>query len=108
MRPPAPKQQEGSMSRNSKGRTVLLAGCVFAVGWIAGATYDRLPLPSFLGSAVAQTERTPLEYNLLALMLGVASVAVDTEAAALRINELTDRLAAVERRVQQLETPARK
>jgi hypothetical protein len=37
-------------------------------------------------------------------MMGVASVAVDTEAGAMRINGLTDRLAALERRVVQLET----
>ena len=37
-------------------------------------------------------------------MMGVASVAVDTEAAAMRINGLADRLAALERRVVQLET----
>lgn len=36
-------------------------------------------------------------------MWGVATVAVDTEAAAIRINELADRLAALERRVVQLE-----
>ncbi len=93
------------MSFSSKVRTALLIGCVFAGGWIAGVAFDRSSLPSLLGSAVAQTERPALDLNILALMLGVASVAVDTEAAALRINDLTDRLAALERRVQQLEKP---
>jgi len=96
------------MSRIRTTRSVLLAGCVFAVGWIAGAASDRLPLPAFLGNAVAQTEPPQLDPNILALVLGLASVAVDSESAALRINELTDRLAALERRVQQLEKPASK
>ncbi len=94
------------MARSRTARTALIAGCVFAAGWIAGVAVDRSSLPSPLGSAVAQTERPALDLNILALMPGVASVAVDTEAAALRINELTDRLAALERRVQQLEKPA--
>ena len=96
------------MTFGSRTRTVLLAGGIFAAGWIAGAAFDQSALPSLSGSAVAQTERQPIDPNILALMLGVASVAVDTEASALRINELTDRLAALERRVQQLEKPASK
>jgi len=44
-----------------------------------------------------------MDPNIVALMVGVASVAVDTEAAAIRINEVADRLSALERRVVQLE-----
>jgi hypothetical protein len=90
------------MTDTRKTRTLLIAGCLFAAGWIGGTSIQ----PSLVGRAVAQQPQSSTDQNVLALMLGVASVAVDTEAAAGRINELTDRLAALERRVQQLEKPA--
>ena len=82
--------------RSKKLRTAVLAAGLFIAGWTAGQFTD--------GTAQAQVN-TPIEDpNILALMMGVASVAVDTEAGAMRINGLTDRLAALERRVVQLET----
>ena len=56
------------------------------------------------GTAQAQADAPVADPNMVALMMGVASVAVDTEAAAIRINGVADRLAALERRVVQLET----
>ena len=96
------------MARGNTVRSLLLATGIFAAGWFTGVAVDRSEPASLLPRAVAQTERPQIDPNILALMLGVASVAVDTESAALRINELTDRLAALERRVQQIEKPASK
>ena len=83
--------------RSKKLRTALLASAVFAAGWIAGQFIGG-------GGAQAQADGPITDPQILALMMGVASVAVDTEAGAMRINGLTDRLAALERRVVQLET----
>ena len=82
--------------RSKKLRTALLAAGLFIAGWTAGQFFD--------GTAQAQGDAPIADPNILALMMGVASVAVDTEAGAMRINGLTDRLAALERRVVQLET----
>ncbi|TWS95108.1 hypothetical protein [Reyranella sp. CPCC 100927] len=85
--------------------TALAAAGIFVTGWLAGASVDKpagLSVPG-IGSAVAKVDSTTMDPQMLAVAMGVASVAVDTEAAALRINELTDRLAALERRVQALE-----
>jgi hypothetical protein len=82
--------------RSKKLRTALLAGGLFIAGWTAGQF--------IAGTAQAQGDTPITDPNILALMMGVASVAVDTEAGAMRINGLTDRLAALERRVVQLET----
>ena len=81
--------------RTKKLRTALLAAGLFIAGWTAGQFLS--------GTAQAQGEAPIADPNILALMMGVASVAVDTEAGAMRINGLTDRLAALERRVVQLE-----
>jgi hypothetical protein len=87
--------------RSKKLRTALLASAVFAAGWIAG---------QFIGGGVAraQADAPITDPQILALMMGVASVAVDTEAGAIRINGLTDRLAALERRVAKLESPSKR
>ena len=81
--------------RSKKLRTALLGAGLFISGWIAG---------QITGTAQAQADGPGMDPNIVALMMGVASVAVDTEAGAMRINGLTDRLAALERRVVQLET----
>ncbi len=77
-------------------RAALLAAGLFISGWAAGQL--------LAGSAQAQVDAPIADPNIIALMMGVASVAVDTEAGAMRINGLADRLAALERRVVQLET----
>jgi len=82
--------------RTNKLRTGLLAVGLFIAGWTAGQLTG--------GTAQAQVEPPVADPNILALMMGMASVAVDTEAAAMRINGVADRLAALERRVVQLET----
>lgn len=82
--------------RSKKFGTALLAAGVFIAGWTAGQFTA--------GTAQAQVHTEITDPNILALMVGVASVAVDTEAGAMRINGLTDRLAALERRVVKLET----
>jgi hypothetical protein len=82
--------------RSKKLTTALLAGGLFIAAWTAGHFTG--------GTAQAQVNSPIADPNMLALMMGVASVAVDTEAGAMRINGLTDRLAALERRVVQLET----
>ena len=82
--------------RTRKLRTALLAAGLFVAGWTAGHFSG--------GTAHAQVDASIADPNILALMMGVASVAVDTEAGAMRINGLTDRLAALERRVVQLES----
>jgi hypothetical protein len=87
------------MIRSRKLRTVLFAASLFIAGWAAGQS---------IGAARAQAEGPIMDPNMVALMVGVASVAVDTEAAAIRINELTDRLAALERRVAKLETQGKR
>jgi len=95
-------------------RIGMIAGAVtalgiFSVGWIGGhtmGTEGRGSAMPFTGTAQAQvikSERTSMDPNVLAVAMGLASVAVDTEATALKLNELTDRLATLERRVQQLE-----
>ena len=81
--------------RTKKLRTALLAAGLFIAGWTAGQFSG--------GTAQAQGEAPIADPNILALMMGVASVAVDTEAGAMRINGLTDLLEALERRVVQLE-----
>lgn len=82
--------------QTKKLRIALLAAGLFIAGWTAGQFTG--------GTAQAQANASIADPNILALMMGVASVAVDTEASAMRINGLTDRLAALERRVVQLET----
>ena len=82
--------------RSKKLRTALLAAGLFIAGWTAGQF--------IAGTAQAQADGPAADPNMVALMMGVASVAVDTEAAAIRINGVADRLAALERRVVQLET----
>ena len=82
--------------RSKKLRAALLAASLFIAGWTTGQFIS--------GTAQAQADGPIADPNMVALMMGVASVAVDTEASAMRINGLTDRLAALERRVVQLET----
>ena len=82
--------------RTRKLTAALLAAGLFIAGWTASQFSG--------GIAQAQGEALIADPNILALMMGVASVAVDTEAAAMRINGVADRLAALERRVVQLET----
>jgi hypothetical protein len=84
-----------TIMRTNKLRTALLAAGLFIGGWTAGQFIG--------GTAQAQVGAPIADPNIVALMMGVASVAVDTEAGAMRINGLTDRLAALERRVGQLE-----
>ncbi len=81
--------------RTHKLRTALFAAGLFIAGWAAGQFIE--------GSAHAQVAAPIADPNIVALMMGVASVAVDTEAGAMRINGLNDRLAALEQRVVQLE-----
>ena len=81
--------------RSNKLRTALLAVGLFIAGWAAG---------QITGPAQAQAAEPIIDPNIAALIVGVASVAVDTEAAAMRINDVADRLAALERRVGKLET----
>jgi hypothetical protein len=58
-----------------------------------------------VGSAQAgQGDRSRVDPEILALLFGVASIAVDSEAAALRINDLADQLADLERRLAQRAT----
>lgn len=85
--------------RSKKLRIALLGGSLFIAGWTAG---------QITGTAQAQVEGPITDPNIIALMVGVASVAVDTEAAAIRVNEVADRLAALERRVVQLETKGKR
>lgn len=97
--------------RSKKLRTALLAGGLFIAGWTAGQFIGGTPtmaLPPVIGVAQAQADGPIADPNIVALMMGVASVAVDTEAAANRINGLADRLAALERRVVQLETQGKR
>lgn len=93
--------------RSKKLRAALLAGGLFIAGWTAGqfiSGTSTTALPPLIGAAQAQADGPNMDPNIVALMMGVASVAVDTEAAAMRINGVADRLAALERRVVQLET----
>jgi hypothetical protein len=85
-----------NIMQSKKLRTALLAASLFIAGWTTGQFRG--------GTAQAQVTAPAADPNILALMMGVASVAVDTEAGAMRINGLADRLAALERRVVQLET----
>ncbi len=90
--------------RHARIGTALAATGIFAAGWLAGGGLDTRTAPvPIIASALAQADRPAMDPNMLAIAMGVASVAVDTEAAALRINDLTDRLAALERRVQAIE-----
>lgn len=83
----------------SKKLTIALFGAgLFIAGWAAG---------QISGTVQAQGDTPKIDPNIAALIVGVASVAVDTEAAAIRINEVADRLAALERRVVKLEKPKR-
>lgn len=91
-------------------RSLALGSSLFAAGWLGGQTVvdaDAVP-PRLVGSAAAQTDRSPIDPGIHALMYGVATIAVDTEAAALRINDLADRHSALERRVAQLEAQVRR
>lgn len=97
--------------RSKQLRTVLLGGGLFIAGWAAGQIIGGTPstaLPPVIGAAQAQVHAPGVDPNMLALIVGVASVAVDTEAAAIRINELVDQLAALERRVVQLEAQGKR
>ena len=94
------------MMRSRKLGIALLGGGLFIAGWAAGQIVGGTPttaLPPVTGAAPAQADWAGKDPHILALTMGVASVAVDTEAAALRINALADRLAALERRVVKLE-----
>jgi hypothetical protein len=86
--------------RSRKLRTALLGAGLFVAGWAAGQITG--------GAAQAQADGPGLDPNIVALIAGVASVAVDTEAAAIRINDVADRLSALERRVAQLEAPRKR
>ena len=74
-----------------------LVAAVFVGGWMCGQEFRASP-------AHAQIAPTQLDPNILAVTMGLASVAVDTEANALKLNEVIDRLSALERRVQELES----
>jgi putative N-acetylmannosamine-6-phosphate epimerase len=84
---------------SKKLRIALLGGALFTAGWAAG---------QITGTAQAQAEGPVLDPHIVALLVGVASVAVDTEAAAIRINQVADRLATLERRVVQLESKGKR
>ena len=58
--------------RSKKLRTALLAASLFIAGWTAGQFIG--------GTAQAQVDAPITDPNIVALMMGVASVAVDTEA----------------------------
>ena len=86
------------MTLRRTARMALIVGCAFAGGWIAATTSTGVP------SALAQTAHGQVDPNIVALFMGLATLSVDTESATERTNGLSDRLAALERRVQQLET----
>lgn len=85
----------------------LAVGCsLFAAGWIAG----QIPADRTL-VAPAQAQGTmpkPFDPDVLAALFGVASIAVDVDAATIRLNALTDRVMILERRLAQLETRGRR
>jgi len=94
--------------RRTTAKSVLFGACAFGLGWIAHEVPNSLARLSetLVAPANAQAPRPPLDSTLLALTFGVASVAVDTEATSMRVNDLTDRLSALERRISQLERQA--
>ena len=88
-----------------------LAGLsLFAAGWLTALVLGGGPLAPAPGRAAAppESDQPRLEQSVLALMYGVATVAIDAEAAAERINQLADRHATLERRVAQLEAQSRR
>lgn len=89
--------------RNRKVRSGLVAVALFASGWCAAElTSDNL------GAMAQQPAQPALDQTVQALMFGIATVAIDAEAAAMRIAEMGDRYAALERRVAALEGQAKR
>lgn len=86
------------MTLRRTAQMALVVGCAFAGGWMAATTSTGVT------GAMAQTAHDQVDPNIVALFMGLATLSVDTESATERTNALGDRLAALERRVQQLET----
>jgi hypothetical protein len=84
--------------------SALIGVGLFLVGWCGGY------LTGGDSRAVAQGQSggPALDQTMQAVMYGVATIAVDAEAAAMRIAELGDRHAALERRVAALEAQAKR
>jgi hypothetical protein len=88
-------------------RTVMgaIMGCgLFVAGWAAGQTPGT---PMLVTPAMAQGAPKPFDPDVLAALFGVASIAVDIDATTIRLNELTDRVAVMERRLVRLEHPGK-
>lgn len=79
-------------------KSAVVAVACFAGGWAGAELVGRHP-----AMAQPQASLPTLERAIHALMYGVATVAVDAEAAAMRIAEQGDRQADLERRVAALE-----
>lgn len=93
--------------RSGTVRSAFVGAGLFAAGWLAAHAvggFSLSPPSALVGTAAAQSSGLPpLERSIHALMYGVATMAVDTEAAAQRIADLSGRHTALERRVAQLE-----
>ena len=87
---------------NLRVRSGLFAVALFASGWCAAQLANGNP------GAIAQPTAPGLDQTVQALMFGIATVAIDAEAAALRIAEMSDRHSALERRVAALEAQAKR
>lgn len=83
---------------------------LFMAGWgVAQVTNTgSLTIPSLVADAAAQSNQSAAEATLYALLYGVATVAVDAEATAMRVNELSDRHRALEGRIAALEAHTRR
>jgi hypothetical protein len=97
------------MFNNRLGSILVSAGLVTA-GWGVGqlTSTASLPVPSLVTSAAAQVDQSATEATLYALLYGVATVAVDAEATAMRLNELSDRHRTLEGRIAALEAQIRR
>ena len=82
---------------NRRVKSVLFAVALFASGWCAAQIAN-----GNLG-AIAQPSAPALDKVMQAVMFGIATVAIDTEAGAMRIAEQGERHSALERRVAAIE-----
>lgn len=85
---------------NRRMKSGLLAVALFAAGWCAAQLAN-----GNIGATAQPTRpaQPALEQVVQALMIGIATVAVDAEAGAMRIAEQGQRQAALERRVAAIE-----
>lgn len=82
---------------NRRVKSGLFAVALFACGWCAAQ------LANGNIGAIAQPTQSQLEQVVQALMFGIATVAIDAEAGAMRIAEQGERQRALERRVAAIE-----